>query len=122
MPYDSAVPVLVDGARVRVVFFGPDVGKVEDETQAANVEAWARGRIAELNTPRAKNPIVVGQPLDLTVPPPPEPSLQEVYQHDRAIVLQDVADVSAGITDAGDATAALHLKSARDSRAAYVAG
>lgn len=122
MPYDTAVPVLVDGLRVRAVFYGADVPKIERETIGGNVEQWARETIAELNTPRAKTTVTIGQPIDLTAPTPASPTPQQTYDTDRSAVLRNAADIAAGIYDAADPTSAANLAKARASYAALTKG
>lgn len=118
MPYDSAIPTLVDGLRIRVVFFGPDVPKLEAETFGGNVEQWARSKIIELNTPRAKTTITVGVPLDLTPPADPVPTAEQRYNAARVVTLQHAQDIAAGIYDASDPTTQADLAKAQASYAA----
>ncbi len=121
MPYDTATPVLVDGQRVRLVFSGSGVPKVEDEVFGGNVEQWARDRIAQLNTPKAKTTLQVGTPLDLTPPAPPVLTPLQIFQQDAAEVVKDKANIDAGIYNAADAKAKANSDKAKASRAAYLA-
>lgn len=121
MPYDTATPVLVDGPRVRVVFTGAGVPKVEDEVFGGNVEQWARDRVAALNTPKAKTTVQVGTPLDLTPPAAPVLTLLQIFERDAADVVKDKTKIDAGIFTAGDPKAKANVDKAKVSRAAYLA-
>lgn len=123
MAYDTATPDLVDGQRVRLVYSGPGVPKIEEESfGVTDLEGYARARIAALNTPRAKTNVAVGTALDLTPPAAPALTLQQTYDRDRAKALANDADVRAGITTSAAAHVVAALATAQASLAALLKG
>lgn len=126
MPYTKVRVAASEGDRVFLEFYDPG-GSVkvfgDSVIGVEDVVSYARAKMTSLNVRDSKKGgVVVGADLDLTPPTPPAPTAKQVYETDRAVVLQDYAAIQAGIYTVADPTAVANLTKAKASYAAYVAG